>query len=188
MIKEIELKTNTVDGSDSHGSAIVIQDQPKLDPPAPSEAQGLERRMEARYPTRDAAELELLPGPNPSICGIVLDISRSGLRVALPVTVAKATHLKIKLSSTVILGEVRYCRPVKGGFHAGILIQDVIRPPERSEPHLGEDQLSLYAVGKGLSVAEVIEVREHLLRCESCRAKWSATEALLNPSKRQKRR
>ncbi len=42
-----------------------------------------ERRREARYPTQDPAELEILPGPSQPIYGTILDVSRSGLRAAL---------------------------------------------------------------------------------------------------------
>jgi hypothetical protein len=83
----------------------------------------------------------------------------------------------------VIFGEVRYCRAVSGAFQAGIRIQDLVRPAGRENQHIADDPLSLYAVGKGLSVPEVIEVREHLVRCEACRAHLAEKEAVLNPSR-----
>jgi hypothetical protein len=146
-----------------------------------------ERRTEARYPTQDPAELEILPGPAEPIYGTILDVSRSGLRVALSKRIDRGEQVKVKLHNNVIFGEVRYCRSVPGAFHAGIRIQDLVRPARGLNRHIDEDPLSLYAIGKGLSVAEVIEVREHLVRCETCRARLAEKEALLNPSRRVNR-
>jgi hypothetical protein len=150
---------------------------------------GPERRSEARYPTQDPAELEVLPGPNEPVYGTILDVSRSGLRVALNKRIDRGEQVKVKLHRNVIFGEVRYCRSVSGGgFHAGIRIQDLVRPASRQDEHVADDPLSLYAVGKGLSVAEVIEVREHLAQCEACRAHLAEKQALLNPSSKARRR
>jgi hypothetical protein len=143
--------------------------------------QETERRSEARYPTRDPAELQILSGPSEPIYGTILDVSRSGLRVALPQHIERGEHVKVKLHENVIFGEVRYCRAVSGAFQAGIRIQDLVRPAGLETQHIADDPLSLYAVGKGLSVPEVIQVREHLVRCEACRARLAAKEAVLNP-------
>jgi hypothetical protein len=143
-----------------------------------------ERRSEARYPTHDPAELELLPQPGGTIYGIVLDVSRSGMRVCLPVRVDRGAQVKVKLHGNVIFGEVRYCRAVSGAFHAGLRIQDVVHPPGYLHRHIADDPLSLYTVGRGLSVTEVIEIREHLGRCETCRGRLAAKEALLNPARK----
>jgi hypothetical protein len=145
------------------------------------EAHNAERRSEARYQTQDPAEIEILPGPSEPLYGTILDVSRSGLRVALHKRISRGEQVMIKLHRNAIFGEVRYCRPVPGGFHAGVKIQDVVRPPDRQDEHLADDPLSLYAVGKGLSVAEVIAVREHLARCEACRARLAQQEEMLNP-------
>jgi hypothetical protein len=142
-----------------------------------------ERRSEARYPTQDPAELQILAGPSEPIYGTILDVSRSGLRVELSQRIARGEQVKVKLHENVIFGEVRYCRAVSGAFQAGIRIQDLVRPAGRENQHIADDPLSLYAVGKGLSVPEVIEVREHLVRCEACRAHLAEKEAVLNPSR-----
>jgi hypothetical protein len=146
------------------------------------EAHNAERRREARYPTQDPTELETLPGPSEPIYGTILDVSRSGLRIALRKRISRGEQVKVKLHRSVIFGEVRYCRSVPDGFHAGVEIQDLIGPPGRHNEHIADDPLSLYAVGKGLSVPEVIEVREHLARCEACRARLAQHEEMLNPS------
>jgi hypothetical protein len=145
--------------------------------------QDADRRSEARYPTQDPAELEILPNPGEPIYGTILDVSRSGLRIVLPKRIDRGEQVKVKLHGNVIFGEVRYCRAVSGAFQVGIRIQDLVRPAGRENQHIAEDPLSLYAVGKGLSVPEVIEVREHLGRCETCRARLAKKEAQLNPSR-----
>jgi PilZ domain len=161
------------------------QDSTTAPDPDPTAA---ERRAEARYPTQDPVELEIVPGPREPIFGTVLDVSRSGLRLALSNRIDRGEQVKVKLHRNVIFGEVRYCRPAADGFQVGVRIQDLVRPPARQSDHIADDQLSLYAVGKGLSVAEVIEVREHLACCERCRAHLAEKDALLNPSRRPGRR
>jgi hypothetical protein len=161
-------------------AAALAQSLPKV------EAPGVERRSEARYPAQDPAEIEVLPGPTDPIYGTILDVSRSGLRVALAKRINRGEQIKVKLHHNVIFGEVRYCRSVFGGFQAGIRIKDLVRAPGRLHEHITDDPLDLYAVGKGLSVAEVIEVREHLMRCDACRVRLAEKEALLNPTRKRR--
>jgi hypothetical protein len=156
---------------------------------------GADRRKEARYPTSEAAEIELVsvrgePGPAKTVFGTVLDVSRSGLRLALPVSLnlKKGDSVRVKLLRTTILGVVRYCRTMAEGCQAGLLIQDLERSEDNPTEHMSEDQLSLYALGKGLALTEVIELREHLLHCEACRTRVAETEAVLNAPKRRKAR
>jgi PilZ domain len=156
-----------------------------FDPPT-AETRGTDRRTEARYPAREPAELEALFSSTGPIYGTILDVSRSGLRIALPQRVDRGEQVKVKLRESVIFGEVRYCRAASGIFHAGIRIQDLVRSGARPSEHLAEDALSLYAVGKGLSVSEVIEVREHLLRCGDCRDRVAQRQAILNPAPRRR--
>lgn len=165
-------------------------DFPKA-PPAPPQAEvepSTERRSEARYPTQDPAELELLTSAGQPVYGTILDVSRSGLRVALSERIERGEQVKVKLHHNVIFGEVRYCRTVAGGFQVGIRIQDLVRPAGRENEHIDEDPLSLYAIGKGLSVPEVIEVREHLMRCDACRVRLAEQEAMLNPGANRRAR
>jgi len=157
-----------------------------LAPSPPVSEEGGERRSEARYAAQDPAEIELLPGPSGLIYGTILDVSRSGLRVALTQRIERGEQIKVKLHHNVIFGEVRYCRLVSGGFQAGIRIQDLVRTARPQNQHIPEDPLSFYAVGKGLSVAEVIDVREHLMRCETCRARLAEQQGLLNPSRNRR--
>ena len=148
------------------------------------EVKPFERRSELRYPSQDPAEIEVLTDPGNLIYATVLDVSRSGMRVALSKPIHRGARVKVKLHHNVICGEIRYCHTVSSTFHAGILIQELVRPATRARQHIADDPLSLYAIGRGLIAAEVIEIREHLVRCESCRVRLGEKEKLLNASKR----
>jgi hypothetical protein len=151
--------------------------------PLPASEETADRRTEIRYPAQDPAELELLPGPSEPMFGTILDVSRSGLRVVIPRRIDVGAQVQVKLHNNVIFGEVRYCRAISGAFHAGLRIKDLVRPAGSQNLHIAADPLSLYAVGKGLSIPEVIDIREHLGRCGACRARLAAQHALLNPRK-----
>lgn len=144
----------------------------------------VDRRSEGRYPANEPAELEIMLGGAEPIYGIILDVSRSGLRIAVPKRLHRGEQVKIKFQRNVIFGEVRYCRAVLSIFHAGVKIHNLVRAPGQGDQHLSEDSLSLYAVGRGLSVSEVIEVREHLSQCEGCRGRLGEREAVLSPPRR----
>lgn len=151
---------------------------------APSDLDA-ERRTEARYVTQDPAEFEILPGPSQPIRGTIVDVSRSGLRVTLPQRIGRGEQVRVKLQDNVILGEVRYCRAVSGAFQAGIQIRNLVRPAGRASRHIADDPLSLFALGRGLSAPVVILLREHLARCEACRARLVEKEALVNRPRAQ---
>jgi hypothetical protein len=168
-------------------SSSVVEKTASQEPPNDNDS-GAERRREARYPTHDPAELEIMFSGDQPLYGTVLDVSRSGLRIAVSRRINRGEQVKVKLQQNVIFGEVRYCRAVSGGFHVGLKIQDLVRFPDRGDDHIAEEPLALYAVGKGLTVAEVIGIREHLVSCLSCRAHLAEKEALLNPSRRVPRR
>jgi PilZ domain len=87
---------------------------------------GGENRKSVRVPTDDPAFLTVLhPEPSGRIDTRVLDISKQGLRLAIPRELMKGAVIQVRLRDLFILAEVRYCRSVKTGFHAGVLIQDV---------------------------------------------------------------
>ena len=116
----------------------------------------------------------------------VLDVSKSGLRLKLDSSVNKGAEVKITLQSNIVIfGQIRYCRPLDGSFDAGVLIQDMSHNSEQSSPHIEDDLLSLYIIGKGLTVPEVIKLKEHLVNCESCRIRLGEKDAVLNPVRKR---
>lgn len=147
----------------------------------------VERRREVRYPTNDQAEVEVTYSEPLRLSATVLDISRSGLRLELKTPLGKGLHAKITLGRhVVVFGEVRYCRRSGGGFHAGVLIEDIFYPKPQPETHIHDDDLGLYLIGRGLMVHEVIKLGDHLVACKLCRARLDETNAVLNPVRRRK--
>ena len=146
-----------------------------------------ERRREIRYPTQDAAEVEVRHGEILRMPAMVVDVSRSGLRLELPAAVGRGEQVKINLPrQVVILGEVRYCRRSGLIYYAGVLILDVFQAQAVQGAHLSADELGFFLVGKGLAVADIIRLREHLIECEACRIRLGETDAKLNPARRPK--
>jgi PilZ domain len=92
-----------------------------------------EQRREARYQTNDAVEVEILQTGFQRVAASIVDISRSGMCLLSEATIGKGSQVKITLEKhVVIFGEVQYCRPTSGGFHSGILIQDVFYPQRQA--------------------------------------------------------
>lgn len=150
-------------------------------------ALSIEKRREARYPTNDPAEVQVVNGGTGRSSATVLDVSRSGLRLRLESILNKGAEVKITLQrNLIIFGQIRYCRPLKEGFEAGVRIQDLSQISGQPNPHIEDDHLSLYVIGKGLTVPEVIKLKEHLVNCESCRIRLGERDAILNPVRKRK--
>ena len=146
-----------------------------------------ERRRETRYPTHDPVKVEIWQPPMLSVPATITNISRSGLRLSLPTRIGKGVQIKITLEHPmVIFGEVRYCRSFGDTFQAGVQIRDAVYVRENPENHVDDDALSFYLVGRGLTASEVIKLRDHLIRCESCRIRLGEKDAILNPVRRRK--
>src|SRR6202140_3512321 len=87
----------------------------------------IERRWEPRYTTNDPAVVKVLPAGTTHASGLVLDISRFGLRVQLPMSLDKGMEVKVTMPlGVVVVGQVRYCRPVDSAFQVGISTKEVI--------------------------------------------------------------
>jgi hypothetical protein len=145
--------------------------------------QATEKRRETRYPTNDAADVRLLPDDGQHLPGTIIDISKSGLRLELSTALLKGRRIEIITfpGGLIIFGEVKYCRRVGAVFHAGVLIEGVVSGKEDGEAHILDDEIELYVVGKGLAGQEVLQVREHLSKCDFCCRRVLATAAMLQP-------
>jgi hypothetical protein len=154
------------------------EEAPAIQPSSPKET--VDRRREARYECNDPAEVRILSGNCGVFDAMVMDISKSGLRLEVASVLAKGEKIEITLPREVIIfGEVRYCRRVAESYHVGVLIEDVFysRRPE-SGSHLRDDQLRLYLIRKELATRDVLGVRDHLLRCKLCSARCRAVNRL----------
>lgn len=184
----------------SDRSGVTVTSEPQVSSDVPEQAastaspddpetRAQERRSEPRYPTNEPAEILLKADatvPSEAVYGTVVDVSRSGLCLMLPKRIARGEQIQVKLQQNIILGEVRYCRALPGGYQVGLRIEELTRPHPVDE-HLSDDSVTLYAAGKGLSVAEVLEVRQHLSRCRPCRVRLAEKQALLRPRHKQPR-
>ena len=143
---------------------------------------GAERRREPRYLVEDIVEVELMSAPTGRYTGVVRDISRSGMRLELRTPITRGGQIKIIFpKQLVVFGEIRYCHREGSGYQAGVLIDSAFSTQAIANRHLHDDELALYLVGKGLTVPEVIRLREHLSECPECQIRLKDTASLLKP-------
>jgi hypothetical protein len=87
---------------------------------------GEEKRREHRTPANDLGTLQAI---NPLVVDRrkvqILDASKSGLKIFSADYLQVGSVIQVRLKDEFILGEVRYCNPVHGGFHVGIQVQAV---------------------------------------------------------------
>lgn len=145
-----------------------------------------EKRREPRYPCHDAVALRVMSlGPR-HFPATVLDVSRSGLCLEISTPIAKGSEVEVTaLSQIAVFGEVRYCRRAGDAFHVGVLIRDVVQSHRRTVEHLHDDEAMLYLAGKGLSMADLIRVRDHLTTCNQCRTRLREADAILHPIRKR---
>jgi hypothetical protein len=84
-----------------------------------------ERRSEPRRPC-DAIPASIRTDSG-SLPAMVMDISRSGIRLEVETPLPVCSEITVYFNSIVAVAEVRYCRSNRNGsFDAGLRIQDVI--------------------------------------------------------------
>ena len=129
----------------------------------------VEKRKERRYPSNDAVQVKILPSES-SISAMAVDISKSGIRLALgqPLSTGAKIEISLRATEVVILGEVRYCRRSGTAFYAGVRIEEVVYPKNRAAQHLKQQEIVFYIRGKGLNPGELLRIEDHVLRCPSC--------------------
>ena len=103
-----------------------------------------ERRREPRFPASARVEIEIEKPAVGRVQGTVFEVSRSGLRLELPLAIEAGTCIKINLKNVVVSGEVRHCRPAKTGFSAGVFVKGVSIPEKFDQ--LDDRELDLYAI------------------------------------------
>lgn len=129
-----------------------------------------ERRREARHQTNEQAEVEFPDGL--IVAAVVRDISRTGLTLELKTSIARGMALKINIAgSVVILGDVVNCRHSSMVYRIGLAIRSMSFPHYQPEQHCGDEQMGFHLVGMGLTVVEVISLRDHLKDCSRCRTR-----------------
>jgi PilZ domain len=82
-----------------------------------------DRRSEPRVPTDDPAVITiLLPGSHTRLEGRILNTSKNGARIELPVPVDPGVLIQMRLKDVIAMAEVRYCVPAGCGYRIGARI------------------------------------------------------------------
>ena len=85
-----------------------------------------EKRKEVRYTTSDPAEISVLDVPGLQVQGVVRDVSKSGLRVEIPLAVSRGTRLKVFLyKRAIVFAVARYCRRTGDTYQVGAEIESI---------------------------------------------------------------
>jgi hypothetical protein len=143
-----------------------------------------DNRQDARYPTNEAVTVSVAPYQQ-NHAARVLNVSRHGLQLELGCPLPDGARVEILTTAegVVIFGEIRYCNQTGELFHIGVLIHDAIFAKPLTGEYADDDQLSLYAAGRGLGAAEVLRLKEHLDGCAKCRSALGETSALIRRMK-----
>lgn len=119
--------------------------------------------------------IRVLPGDGNRIPATLVDVSRSGLRLETDIPLIKGAQIEIVLSKQIaIFGKIRHCRRTGNKYQAGVLIQEAFYSSKAND-HLSDEQLASYLTGQGLTLTQVIKVRDHLAMCSNCRLRMVAT-------------
>lgn len=144
------------------------------------EAANKDNRQDARYPTNEAVTVSVAPYQE-NHAAKILNVSRHGLQLELGCPLPDGARVEILTTAegVVIFGEIRYCNQSGDLFHIGVLIHDAIFAKPLTGEHADDDELSLYAAGRGLGAAEVLRLKEHLEGCGKCRSALGEASALI---------
>jgi hypothetical protein len=87
---------------------------------------GPERRAEPRISVSDSAEMRVLAPFSARLWEVsVLDVSRNGAKMRVPIPVLPGSTVQVRVKSLLIVAQVRYCAEFSGAYHVGVWIQDV---------------------------------------------------------------
>lgn len=85
------------------------------------------RRRDPRIPVLVTAAVHPLgPGRRDRLAGLVLDVSRNGLKLHLSTELPEGIEVRVILNKAFVMGRVRYCVRVDLGYHVGIETDEVL--------------------------------------------------------------
>jgi len=67
----------------------------------------------------------LMPNPRKSVPVRVIDVSTSGVMLALPFAVTVGALIRIKMTGGDADGEVRYCTREGDEYHVGVSVEEI---------------------------------------------------------------
>ncbi|MEP6963145.1 MAG: PilZ domain-containing protein [Acidobacteriota bacterium] len=93
---------------------------------------GSDKRAEDRYSVLETAIVHPISTEERERLEVyVMDISNNGMKLRVERPLVAGMQVQVLLRDLIILGEVRHCRQVSGRFNVGVLVQDVLRPPQQ---------------------------------------------------------
>lgn len=99
------------------------------------------RRREPRFPIKLAGRM-FVPHSEP-VALTVLDMSREGLGIELPMAVEPGQPVAISAGFVFVFATVRYCRAEGALYRAGVEIQHVLEKPAEPEEHQEESSSNI---------------------------------------------
>lgn len=126
-------------------------------------------RRELRLPVDLPAQLTL-PECSSPVPIRVLDMSPSGLGLAVPTQIAQGTGVAVDLGYGTVFGEIRYCLENTGYYRAGLALEEFI-PSENgkkvSSPLLGLDNVTTEEHSSKESLTQTILAKLRLSKSKS---------------------
>lgn len=85
------------------------------------------RRADFRIPCRGTAVIDVLrPNPKSSVQARVLDVSTSGLMLALPFPLAPGALISIRMTDATADATVTYCTHEGDEYRVGVRVEEII--------------------------------------------------------------
>ena len=90
---------------------------------------GSEKRNEPRFATESVGVLQVLrPLSFERLQGRIINVSKSGLALHIPIQLAPATLVQLRVGTMIVLGEVRHCERSGNEFRIGLRLEDFVEP------------------------------------------------------------
>ena len=86
-----------------------------------------EKRQEHRFASNPNDAVVHVPGRSTPLTAIIVDVSKSGLKLEVGEALSAGTELRVDMPRLVVAGDVRYCRELgePGSFSIGVQIREV---------------------------------------------------------------
>ncbi len=85
-----------------------------------------ESRREARFEGDSPVQVSVLGEATAKLAGQLSNFSAGGLRLLVECPVPEGAAVKVEFGETLLLGEVRYCRPAEGGYAVGLELEHTL--------------------------------------------------------------
>jgi len=138
-------------------------------------------RKEPRFRAAGIADVKVVnPAAGLRLSAAIVDVSRSGLQIEVDEPLNSGSGVEIRLSESVVMGEVCNCRPYgEGRYRAGILTIRIVESP-LSMLHLSDVDHLPYVLNDALTEAQRHYYTRHLGLCPDCEQSVERTRLVLD--------